>query len=216
MLLLTAGREQSALAGYRVPTPSWIDLVVIGDKVIRNGLPATIYAFSTARSPEEVFQYYRDIWRNRGGAVNGVREVYVSPWRILSHVENRLLYTLQIRDDDRPGAIGYLAVSEPDNVRVVRRGDVPVLEGSRVGDSLQFMDNGRKSRVYQAENGYAIEQNIDFYRHYYTTRGWTGTRDTAGPARGVLSFTRHEEEVDIVISRIDGKTHIVINNSSRE
>ena len=210
-LLVSFVFVHTAKGGARVPVPSWIKLVGIGDKVVRNGLPATMYAFSTTRSPEEVFQYYRDIWQNRGGTVKAVREVYIAPWRILSHVENRLLYTLQVRDDEQPGTIGYLAVSEPDNVHDVSREDTPAPRGSRVIDRVQFKDNGNESRIVQLENRYTSEDNIAFYHDYYTSRGWTGRSDSTDDAIQVLNYTRGRDDVRIVINGDEGGSRIVIN-----
>ena len=199
-----------------VPAPSWMKLEKIGDKMITNGLPATVYAFSTARSAGDVFTWYRDAWQNRGGAEKAVREAYVPPWRVLSHVEGRLLYTVQIRDDARPGAIGYLAVTEPDNIRMTGKDDIPALAGSRTGNTVQFVDNGRKSQVLQLENSYTLEQNAAFYAKYYADHGWTPVNEHGGQGRQVLRFNRQEMEVNIVLNAIDGMTHVVVTQGSRE
>ena len=184
--------------------------------MITNGLPATVYAFSTTRSAGEVFTWYRDAWQNRGGAEKAVREAYVPPWRVLSHVEGRLLYTVQIRDDTRPGAIGYLAVTEPDNIRMTGKNDIPALAGSRTGNTVQFVDNGRKSQVRQLENSYTLEQNAAFYAKYYADHGWTPVNEPGGQGRQVLRFNRQEMEVNIVLNAIDGMTHVVVTLGRRE
>lgn len=204
--------QQSLTAGSLVPAPSWLKLVKIADKMVRNGLPATVYTFSTTKKPGEVLQFYRDYWRDRGGSMNSVREAGIPPWKIMSHFENRLLYTLQVRPVNQSGATGYLAVSEPDKIkRTGGKGKIPSLVGSTITNALEFYDSGRKSQMFQVENSFSLERNSEFYRQFFREQGWTVLLDKAEDSSRVLALTRKNMEANVVINHHADVTRIIIN-----
>jgi hypothetical protein len=191
--------------------PSWIELTKISDRVIRNGLPATIFSLNSLQSPDTVEHFFRTYWHDRGERVDNVRGATFANWKVLSHLEDKKLYTLQLIIDDAPGTMGYLAVSELTKVK--GRYDnclIPMLKGTTIADQVVFMDDGQESRVVQLVNEFELQENREFYLTTYTEQGWTTKLNRQEDNCILLHFNKRNQAVEIVLSRIDTSTRIVV------
>jgi len=190
--------------------PSWIELTKISDRVIRNGLPATIFSLNSYRSPDNVEQFFRTYWQDRGERGDNVRGATFANWKVLSHLEDKKLYTLQLIIDDAPGTMGYLAVSELNKAKG-RYGQCPIprLKGTTIADQVVFMDDGQESRVVQLVNKFELRENREFYLTTYTEQGWTTELNRHEGVSILLRFSKRNRAVEIVLSRINTSTRIV-------
>jgi hypothetical protein len=135
------------------------------------------------------------------------------PWHIISRLNGRYLYTLQVRSSDSFSSSGYLAVTDLKTLKTRQTPgrNVPSMQGSRVVNDLTSFDPGRKSRTLLIMNSYSVAGNSEFYRQYYKDRGWKTMVDLAGDNGRTLVFSKFDRETHLVISRRSETTRIVMN-----
>jgi len=203
-----------ARAEVEIPVPSWMDTVTVADKMIINGLPSTVKYFKSDKGLEELLRFYRQRWQVGEGGKQGYKEVNFPPWHILSRLEDkRYLLTVQATSSDALTSNGYLAVADLKGVKKKsdRAGSIPKMKGSRIVNDLTSFDPGRKGRTVLAVNKYSVESNSEYYRNYYSGRGWGKSIDIENDGAQVLAFSRFGKEAHFVISRNFGSTQVVMN-----
>lgn len=198
-------------APEEIPVPSWLQPATVGEKMVINGLPSTVYRFETHETVEALLGFYRDQWRGKGK--NGYREAHVEPWYVLSRLENNYLYTVQVKEEGSFSISGYLAVGDLAAMRKTLKNDkpVPLMDGSTVLNDVISFDPGKKGRTVMLANKYSASGNSQFYRNYFRDRGWATLMDSSSDESFVLAFKKRNLETHLVISTVQGVTHVVMN-----
>lgn len=210
-LLWTAS---GAYGAARIPAPSWMEQTAVAEKMLINGLPSQVHAFTAERRLDEVLQYYRIRWRE-GGSGAGYKEAEAAPWHIISRLEDgRFLLTVQAKERDRSGCEGYLAIADLQGVKIGNdrnASGIPRLHGSEIVNEHHSFDPGSKGRTVMLVNTSSVSGNGDFYRDYYLGRDWGQLFDQATGDARVLAFGKGGSQVHLVISPSGGKTQVVMN-----
>lgn len=198
-----------------IPVPDWVKRVPVGKKMVIKGLPSTVHFFEAEKGLEEVLRFYRQRWEKGEGVKQGYREVEVPPWTIISRLSGggRYLLTVQAQGDGPFQSMGYLAVADLKGMNKIPepgRG-VPKMKGSQVIDDLTSYDPGKKGRTLLLSNKFSVESNSEYYRNYYTGRGWGTLLDASNDGGQALAFGRFGKEAHIVITHNFDSTQVVIN-----
>ena len=189
-----------------LPVPAWLDANQVADRLIINGLPAKVTYFLSTKPPEIITSYYQNLWQKRGNTKH--KNVRLDHWHILSGLENEKLYTVQVRASNN-GSSGYLAVTDLTKIGKNKTKQVPAMSGSNIANDVSSYDPGQTGRTVQLHNSFSIVSNASFYQQYYEGLGWTNDIINKSATGAVLVFRKHNEAAHIVVSSLNGTTHVV-------
>ena len=181
-----------------------------------------IRQFYTSDHMEKVKQFYYRKWaRGEDQREPGYVETdAMSPWHIITRVENGYLMTVQIQPADNGGSWGYLAMSRVNRNKPAWDGspDIPRMSDSRVLHHMESSDPGQQGQSLLLSNPHSLSSNINFYRQYYESRGWRVdlNQDIPVAKMHVLAFTNGRYKINIVLTGDGSETHVVVNRISHD
>jgi len=202
-----------AAAAPRLPEPPGCRVAPIGEELIVNGIPMDIRKLRCRSSAGEVLEFYRNYWPRGSEDKPGYVETdELPPWQMITRVERGHLMTVQITQETRELAVGYLAMSEipQDPERLPELGEgFPAMRGTQVYNDIRSKDPGKHGRTLQFSNKHGLRSNVIFYRNYYRDRGWTAQMDRAmGRRMHTFSFNKSGESVNLVVIQGEGATAV--------
>ncbi len=218
ILLLGFSIPLAARKPPEFPPPSDARVQSMGTNTVMGGRAMEIRQFSTTDAPERVYEFYRRLWKEDE---NGVEPGYgetdaMSPWHILSRVEDGYLMTVQAQPADNKGTWGYLAMSLVDAAPtgLADAPDVPKMSGSQVLQNITSRDPGQTGATVLLTNRHSLASNVNYYRQQYQAGDWRADMDKAIPAAKmhVLAYTGGRRKVNIVLTGDDRETQVVIND----
>lgn len=177
-----------------------------GDNLVINGVPMDIRQFISRRSVDEVLEFYRNFWPKGTKKEPGFTETdALTPWNIITRVEDGYLMTVQVTVNGDHGSTGLLGMSklpDPENLPKLGKG-FPKMRGSYIINDIHSKDIGKRGRTLQLSNEFSVENNANFYRDHYTNKGWGTDMDQAvsGGDTQTLRFSSGNKNVSIVIHR---------------
>ncbi len=219
-LVLMLGLSAPLLAGKPpdFPPPPDARVQSMGTSTVIGGRAMEIRQFSTTDAPERVYEFYRRLWKEDE---NGIEPGYgetdaMSPWYILSRVEEGYLLTVQAQPADNKGTWGYLAMSRVDEAPAgaTDAPGVPKMSGSQVLQNITSRDPGQTGATVLLTNRHSLTSNVNYYRQQYQAGDWRPDMDKAIPAAKmhVLAFTGGRRKINIVLTGDDKETQVVIND----
>ena len=214
--LLLFALSCTAHAGSKdFPAPSWLKTTQIADDMIINGLPSQVRNFEANKAMEELLLFYRGQWQNDNTGNTAYKEAQAPPWYIISRFDGQYLYTVQVRQENSFTIRGYLAIADLKavNKNQTNNSIVPKMSGSTIINDATSLDPGTKGRTLMLTNTYSATSNSNFYRNYYSDRGWGKIMDTNSKNTFVMAFKKRNKETNLVISNSGGTTQIVMNIS---
>lgn len=169
----------------RFPAPKDAVISSVGEDMNLNGVNLSAWELRSDRSPDDVLAFYRERWA-KGGPTGGAAYVEhkTGAWRVLTHIEDGDVYTVQVQPDaSKKGTVGLLGISDlmsrkPTAARDLAS-DFPKPAGTTVQNDLVSQDLGVRSRTILLENPSTVKQNLNFYIRYFEKNGWaieSGTR----------------------------------------
>ncbi|MEM6998383.1 MAG: hypothetical protein AAF419_00920 [Pseudomonadota bacterium] len=177
MLLVFA--PVTLLAAPKFPPPPQAKIGILGDDMVVNGIPTEIRQFATSKSIDDVVEFYKELWE---GDDKDQPEYTVSdalpPWKIVTHIEDDYLLTVQVASDGKRGSSGYLAVSPliPEKKPELGK-NFPMMRGSKVINDISSTDSGKKGRTLLFRNSNSVQSNANFYKNHFEKRGWAVEMD---------------------------------------
>ena len=200
------------------PPPPEATVEWVGRNLDMNGIRSDIRAFHTRKSPEKVTAFYRHEWEKPVAKdLPGFTETdAMTPWHLITRIEDGYLMTVQFQEADQGGTWGYLAMSPlPDkDAKPAERGKgFPVMPDSHVLSEMKTDDPGKKARTMLIANDHSVNSNIDFYRNQYLTQGWSLETDkalTQGRMHSLV-FKSARKRITIMFIGDHNQTRMVIN-----
>jgi hypothetical protein len=211
LILCTLSVTQSSYAlgtQKKIPAPKWLEVTGVAQTMLINGLPSTVYHFEACRNAEELLEFYRQRWS--GPRKSGYREAHVAPWDVISRLDGKYLYTVQVRQDEYLHIRGYLAVANLAKIRKQQQGSIPKMSGSKIINDVSSRDPGSKGRTLLLTNKFSVASNTAYYRQYYTARGWNLIMDKSGEKGSVLTFQIRNRQAHLVLSSTGKATMVVM------
>ena len=200
------------------PPPPEANVEWVGRNLEMNGIRSDIRAFHTKKSPEKVAQFYRHEWEKPVGKdLPGFTETdAMTPWHLITRIEDGYLMTAQFQEADQGGTWGYLAISPLPNkdAKPAEKGTgFPFMHDSHVLSEMKTDDPGQKARTMVVSNEHSVNSNIDFYRNHFSAKGWTLETDrvlTEGKLHSLV-FKSTRKRITIMFIGDQNKTQLVIN-----
>ena len=206
LFLIVSVRDVQGIPRFN--PPDWITVSEVSGDMTLTGLPTGVLHLASSRPAAAVLDHFRSLWVC-GKGENRCRQAEMPPWTVLSRLDGKKLEYVQVRNLES-GATGYLALSEMQRERV-RQADIPMMQGSRIVNSMVTRDAGKKARVMQLSNSYSVTSNGAFYADYFVGQGWQQVTEDKKIESQVLVFHKGADEAHLVISRQQDATRIVIN-----
>jgi hypothetical protein len=200
------------------PPPSEARVQAMGGTTVVGGRAMQIRQFSSADAPEKVYEFYRRLWKEDE---NGIKPGYaetdaMSPWHIVSRVEDGYLMTVQAQPTDNKGTWGYLALSRVDEAPAESTDapGIPKMSGSQVLQNITSRDPGQTGSTVLLTNRNSLTSNVNYYRQQFQAGDWRPDMDKAIPAAKmhVLAYTGGRRKINIVLTGDDRETQVVIND----
>jgi len=218
LLLLGLAAPAQARKPPDFPAPPDARVQSMGTSTVVGGRAMQIRQFSTTDDPERVYEFYRRLWKEDE---NGIEPGYgetdaMSPWYILSRVEEGYLLTVQAQPADDKGTWGYLALSRVDEVPSgpTDAPGVPRMSGSQVLQNITSRDPGQTGTTVLLMNRNSLASNVNYYRQQFQAGDWRPDMDRAIPKAKmhVLAYTGGRRKINIVLTGDDRETQVVIND----
>jgi len=201
----------------KFPVPDWLHATMIADEMLINGLPSRVQHFETNQRISVLLNFYRKQWKKHRTDEHAYKETQAGPWYIISKFDGQYLYTVQVRQESSFTCRGYLAVADMKRMKNGKKNldSIPQMQGSKIINDVSSFDNGMRGRTLMLTNGYSSKSNSNFYRSYYSSRGWATIMDTSHNNGFVLSFEKDNKETHLVINHLGGASQIIMNNTEK-
>lgn len=203
-----------ALAAPKFPPPPGSKIGLLTESMIVNGIEMDVRQFNSKSSVDEVLEFYREFWPKGTKKEPGYVETdALEPWQLITRVEEGYLMTVQVTEAGASGSTGLLGISKlPDPENLPRLGDnIPKMSGSKVFNDIKTKDIGKKGRTVALINDFTVENNANFYRDHYASRGYGLDLDktvSAGDGHA-QRFSQRGSVVTIVINKTAEGTVVV-------
>jgi hypothetical protein len=201
-------------AQQKFPVPPGATLVAVEDQLNYEGITLQVRKFDIEMSMEEVLNFYRQTWQGE------FVENDIPPWKMISTKQGDRFYTVQIQPTGPGACWGYLGVS--DLPKVLEQGKTlggnkrffPMMNGSQIVNDMDHHDIGKKGRTLLITNHFSVTSNAEYYRGFYTDKGWSKVVDVSGePGKNhVLMFQQGSQQVSLTIDKVEQKTNIIVND----
>jgi len=188
-----------------------MNVVLVADNILYNGVPTRLFQFDTEKSIEEVQEYYRGEWEEMTSTDFGQR-------RILSHREGDYLMTVQLELSEMAPSHGILAISpmfglmERSPARLRKMLDsvgegFPVLRDTSFISDIQANEIRGESRSLMFVNEHSIERNFNFYKEYFVGEDWKIFTDNSNVLNGAsLAMTKSGTKLNLTFSKQGSQT----------
>jgi hypothetical protein len=220
IFLLSFLSSSLVVAAPDFPPPPNASVEWVGKNIQVNGIKSQVRRFDSNKSIEKVVEFYRKEWKRPVAKdMPGFTETIASaPWYIISRIEDDTLLTVQVqvKEDDNSASWGYLSMSPLPSK--IDPGDIgkgtPKMSTSQVMSEIKSDDPGKKATTTIISNDHSVSSNVNFYRNYFQSEGWTSETDREldqGKNHALVYKTRRNR-VTMMFMKDRNSTKIVINN----
>lgn len=188
--------------------PDFVKAQVVSDGMNMNGMDVVIIQFYTLEPFKRIEQFYR----------KEIKEIKVSElaqWKIISWMENNKLNTVQVAYNELEKAHhGFIALSnlpEMLNRKVELGKGFPSLSKSIFQNDIKAVDLNKTSRTIWLTNSASVVDNINFYKHFYSKKGWIVQQVSIDPSKnsGAMMLGKEGNEINLTVNRINAKSNVV-------
>ena len=189
--------------------------------MVVNGIPLHVRQFKSKQSVEEVLKFYRQFWPKGTEKEPGYTETDVlTPWKIITRVEDGYLMTVQVTEQGDRGSHGLLGISkllDPEQDLPTLGDGFPKMRGSTVFNDIESKDIGKKGRTLQLSNHFSAQTNASFYRDHFVNNGWIMDMDKtiSGGNTHAQRFSNGDKNVIIVINKAKNGSVVVAQTENQ-
>lgn len=191
-----------------------MEVVVVADGAVINGLPVRVFELKTDRSLAQIEAFYESVWPNQLARTTTAMTSSQKLWTVLSHREGDYLTTIQLLPvEQTEQTYGLLTISPFfSNKLSAPSTSVPMPSGSELISDIEAADLGKESRTITVRNQMSMQSNLDYYRNYFAARGWTESFPElelpAGEAPKALMMNKGDDELNLAGAEHDGYSWI--------
>ncbi len=211
VLLLFAGISEAVYAWPKVSLPPQVGFKqTLAEEMFVNGVPMKITHFKSRLSVDQVLNYYRNRWGEK------FAESEFDGWQQISQYRNNYFITVQIKTADvvidGQYTLGRLNISNFDVKSAKEIKEFPMLNDSKIINNVETVDKDKSGRVLLFLNRQALEENAEYYKNHFTSKGWAQTMaQQVGLGARVYVFKKDKGEVTINIRSIEGGSSVMVN-----
>jgi len=218
LLVATAARTFASEPWPELPLPPRASVQWVGDSMRVNGVPMRIMQFQSSAAAHDIVEYYLAYWSRGYPAKPSVRPV--GPATVVGQAHGPYFMTVKVRDADRGGSDGLIAVSRLLGTRIERSpGALSLMQGAKVLQVVESNDPGKTSRQMVISNTLAPPAVAQYYLSWFQSEGWqlvqhTDTPRTArAPESSFMVFQRDREEALVsVVAAAGARGSVMVAN----
>jgi len=204
------------IVSLQVPPDSTVSWVA--DDLEHNGIPMQIQVLRSDQSPENVLEFYRDLWEPMGeGDIPGYVENQIGEWAVISALYGDSSMVVQVKPGDFVTTEGFISEINPNRApnTVPVLEDIPLPDGTDTMSTSSSNDRIQKSVTAVLMNRLTVDDNFRFFKNRMKQRGWKFTTSSDTGSSSVLLFSRRDGYSEISISSAgDGTSILMINRVS--
>ena len=218
LILLNAFFSPSLWADFSWPTfhhAPGMEIDWTADRMIYNGMPMKVENFKCECSSEELLEYYRKRWEKEK---KKVVENTLGQFQQIAFADRKYFHAVMVKADslNADHTVGRITISELPNIKqkhYVLGDGVPKAGDSRIVNDVQDAMPGKRSRTVLMSNNRTVQENTDYYRNYYRSKGWKSYLRPLNEKFGMqaISYSHENKDVNIVIHERNGESHILFN-----
>jgi len=220
MVALAMGHGSSALAANAwegFPPPPDSKVIVVSDYIVRNNLPQSIRSFTSQRRPDEVVEYYLNVWDAQGPGKPLLSQALDE--KVVSKGSSDYFMTMQVKDGPNGGSRGFMSVIFFNDIKKDAPppgAGIPVPDHTQVLSDLVSVDGPKKSRMVILRNNHSVDYNARFYQSSYRFEGWTQTQELSLKDGSSTAYTFRQGLVEASVTISDkaddtGQTGILVS-----
>jgi hypothetical protein len=198
----------SAASWPEPPVPPQTSTTDVARHIVFNGLDMRARTFRSERNGKEILAFYKNAW-GKDMVVNRLGES-----QVIGHGEGDYFITVNVTPAGRgsKGTIGIVDVSSAPEHFEPGKG-LPHPMGSKVFNDIAYPDDPVPARTVAMRNGLSPRQNADFFRERLAGDGWKPAgQGKCSDASCVMSYTRGDQKMSLVMTRAEGdQSQVIIN-----
>jgi len=211
ILISVACTVQAGAISFRELSPPDSSVQVVSEQAVINGLPTTIFKFSSAHSPAEVAEFYKNKFGDK------TLDQKLGRYQTISTMLDQKFYTVQIRPRLSGGADGTVSVAD-----VSSKAQAPKLPdglqlpmGSSMLFSSKSSDMGRKAEMYVYATRLSLQETRRMLSASLQGAGYLPDNKPMGEVpknSSVLSYVASGKEVITTINKNSSGLSLVVMN----
>lgn len=189
-----------------IQLPVSMQVQVVSDDLIMNGLRSQILSFSVDMASAELVEFFADEWPDE------MAVTYLRNSVVMAHREGDFLITVEAREQDSESSSGLITVTDyfaaRDAERTTAGLDIDLPSGTEVLQHLRAEDLGKKSETLLLASTDSVGDNLDYYRSYFRDQGFVPLTKGAlrrGRNGGAMILNRQAEQLNIAVSEFGGE-----------
>ncbi|MCO7223842.1 hypothetical protein [Pleionea sp. CnH1-48] len=195
------------------PVPDSFKISMVSDSLDFNGFELQPMEFETDDTEEEINAFYLKEWGREG-----IKYSDIPGWKITSHIEKGMLFTVQIPKKEGKrlkGSVirGYLGISNLPSIKKLSRKlgkGFPMLPGTKVFNDILQNDLGKEARTLWMVNEKGVSRNLEHISKYYKSKGWTVLEKAKPESNGsALMMNKGGSSLDMSVQKMGKYTHIL-------
>ncbi|HRH15991.1 MAG TPA: hypothetical protein PLS22_00895 [Aquabacterium sp.] len=210
--LISGGSSaQAGITSFRELSPPDALVQVVSEQAVINGLPTTIFKFSSAHSPAEIAEFYKNKFGDK------TLNQKLGRYQTIATLLDQKFYTVQIRPRLSGGADGTVSVAD-----VSSKAQTPKLPDGLhlpMGSSMLFSsknsDMGRKAETYVYATRLSLQETRRVLSASLQGAGYLPDNKPMGEVpknSAVLSYTANGKEVIATINKNSSGLSLVVMN----
>ena len=198
----------AANAARLPPWPEMLQLQAIGESLQVNGRATQLFALHSAEPPQMVVTAFQTRWAGRLRTRNSGR------WQVLSHLQGRQLFTVQLQPTATGGTRGLASLSTLAEIPpATAPAALPRLPGTHLHQWLDAEDGGRHSRTVVFVGTASARRQLTFYRDHFRALGFQPVGSGAlrlGPEGGSLVLQGATAQASVAVRQRGDITLVAI------
>lgn len=204
------------LSSVRIPDNT--EVYWVGQGINHNGVSMDIKQLQSKHSTSELISYYKNMWEtDAGGEGVGYTVQDAGDFKIISKIEGDHNIVIQLRDDSRGHAEGYLSAIDINTLdRANNNDDFPSLANTTLISKTISDDSGKNAVTRVMMNNHSVESNVNFYRTKLESDGWRQAYSNFENRSFVGFYNRDNKSMEIAVSKQPGKETVIFVNIVEE
>lgn len=189
----------------------------VGRGIDHNGITMDIKLLKSSHSSEQLLTFYKNLWESEGGVGEGYTMNEMGDYKIISKIEDNHNIVVQVRDDSKGNAEGYLSAIDLSSLgNSTDNDDFPALSNTMLVSKTVSDDAGKSAITRILINNYSVASNATFYVSRLESEGWKKSYSNVSDRSFMGFYSRNKKTMELAISRESGKDTVIFANIVEE
>lgn len=189
----------------------------VGRGIEHNGVTMDIKLLKSSHSSEQLLDFYKHLWESEGGQGEGYTMNEMGDYKIISKIEDNHNIVVQVRNDSKGNAEGYLSAIDLSSLgNATSNDDFPALSNTMLVSKTVSEDAGKSAVTRILINNYSVASNAEFYVSRFESEGWQKSYSKVSDRSYMGLYSRNKKTMELAISRESGKDTVIFANTVDE